>query len=181
MSGIAIFSKPFILLIFGHQWFLTANILRWLAPTAIIECISTTGSVFMAKGRTDTLMKLGIIGAILQVGAFLAGVNFDITVFAIFYLIANVINFFPVMFCIFKIIGESFYSFFKKITPIIISTIIMVISLIVISNSFTSKNGIQSIWILILLSIIGALIYTVSILTLSTQVRVFLKGNIAPK
>lgn len=182
MSGIAIFSKPFILLVFGHQWFLTANILRWLAPTAIIQSVlSTTGSVFMAKGRTDTLMKLGIIGAILQVGAFLAGVNFDITVFAIFYLIANIINFFPVMFCLFKIIGESFYSFFKKITPIIISTIIMAISLIAISNHFTSKNGIQSIWILILLSIIGALIYTVSILILSTQVRVFLKGHIIPK
>ena len=47
----------------------------------------------MAKGRTDILLKLGIIGMILQVGAFIIGVQYTITTFAMCYLLANVINF----------------------------------------------------------------------------------------
>lgn len=42
---------------------LTAEILRWLAPTAIIQAVlSTTGAVFMAKAKTDVLMRLGFLG-----------------------------------------------------------------------------------------------------------------------
>lgn len=63
MCGLAFYSTPFIYLVFGSQWFLTAEILRWLAPTAIIQAVlSTTGAVFMAKAKTDVLMRLGFLG-----------------------------------------------------------------------------------------------------------------------
>ncbi|WPI72082.1 lipopolysaccharide biosynthesis protein [Klebsiella pneumoniae] len=95
MGGVALYSEPFIRLVFGPQWHLSADILRLLAPTAIIQAIlSTTGSVFMAKGKTNVLMKLGIIGAILQVGSFLIGVNYSISTFSFLYLIANILIFF---------------------------------------------------------------------------------------
>lgn len=50
MTGIAIYSESFILLVFGPQWHLTSDILKWLAPTAIIQSVlSTTGAVFLLK------------------------------------------------------------------------------------------------------------------------------------
>ncbi|PCF09031.1 flippase, partial [Klebsiella pneumoniae] len=50
MSGLAFYSEPFIRLIFGDEWYLTGIVLKWLAPTAIIQAVlSTYGSVFMAK------------------------------------------------------------------------------------------------------------------------------------
>ncbi|HAM5519683.1 TPA: oligosaccharide flippase family protein, partial [Escherichia coli] len=80
MSGLAFYSKPFVSIVFGEQWHITGDILKWLAPTAIIQSVlSTSGSVFMAKGRTDVLLKLGIIGAFLQVSSFLIGVHYDIS------------------------------------------------------------------------------------------------------
>ena len=99
MSGLAFYSKPFVSIVFGEQWHITGDILKWLAPTAIIQSVlSTSGSVFMAKGRTDVLLKLGIIGAFLQVSSFLIGVHYDISTFAMCYMIANILNFFPVMY-----------------------------------------------------------------------------------
>ncbi|MFW2313094.1 oligosaccharide flippase family protein [Klebsiella pneumoniae] len=115
MSGIAILSRPFISIVFGPQWLIAAEVLQWLAPTAIIQSVlSTTGSVFMAKGKTNVLMKLGFVGAFLQVGSFIIGVNYSISVLAKFYLLANIINFFPVMLCLFSTVSINFSDFIKK-------------------------------------------------------------------
>lgn len=172
MSGIAIFSKPFILLIFGSQWHITADILKWLAPTAIIQSVlSISGAVFMAKGRTDTLMRLGIIGTILQVGAFLLGVHFSITTFALFYLIANILNFFPVMYCLLKLISGDFLSFFNKIKSIIISTSGMLLILKVIGFFVLNDQRIDSVWYLIVLSLLGVFFYSTFMMIFSSQFR----------
>lgn len=172
MSGLAIYSKPFVFLIFGPQWHITADVLQWLAPTAIIQSIlSTTGSVFMAKGRTETLMRLGIIGTFLQVSAFLIGVHFSITTFAFCYLIANILNFFPVMVCLLKLISVSFYSFFKKIFSIIMSTLIMIAVLKTIDLLVFPIADIKNLFTLVFFSLAGAVVYFFAIFSLSTQFR----------
>ncbi|HHS9923471.1 TPA: MOP flippase family protein [Klebsiella quasipneumoniae subsp. similipneumoniae] len=171
MSGLAFFSKPFVLIIFGNQWELVSHILKWLAPTAIIQAVlSTSGAVFMAKGRTDILMRLGIIGAILQVGSFLIGVHFSINTFALCYLIANVINFLPVMYCLLNLINSSFFLFFKKITPIILSVISMLFFLFLLSRHIPVES-IHSITVLISMSIAGVIVYFFAMLLLSPIFR----------
>ncbi len=177
MCGLAFFSKPFIFLVFGEQWSLTAGILVWLAPTAIIQSVlSMSGSVFMAKGRTDILMKLGILGTILQVGAFLIGVNFNINTFAMCYLISNIINFFPVMLFLLKTIDSNFFLFFRKIYPIIFSVIIMILALQIISLYFPLSK-IDGFFTLLFFSSIGAVIYFFALLIMSSFIRkiIFLK------
>ncbi|HBT3065708.1 TPA: MOP flippase family protein [Klebsiella aerogenes] len=171
MSGLAFFSKPFVLIVFGEQWDLVSGILKWLAPTAIIQAVlSTSGAVFMAKGRTDILMRLGAIGAFLQVGAFLIGVNFSITTFALCYLIANIINFFPVMYCLLKLIDSSFFLFFKKIISIIFSAINMLLFLFFLSR-YIPTDAIHSISVLSVISITGAFVYFITMLLLSPRFR----------
>ncbi|MEX9823104.1 lipopolysaccharide biosynthesis protein [Raoultella planticola] len=172
MSGIAIYSYPFVSLVFGSQWNITAEVLQWLAPTAIIQSVlSTTGAVFMAKGRTDILMRLGIVGTVLQVSAFIIGAQFSITIFSFCYLIANILNFFPVMYCLLNIISGSFLSFFKKISPIVFSSLIMILALKLIDFYIIPSGDVQSILMLTLLSTIGASIYACSLLLFSVEVR----------
>lgn len=130
MCGLAFLSKEFISIIFGGKWTLSADILFWLAPTAIIQSVlSISGTVFMSKGKTHVLMGLGVVGAFLQVTAFLLGVRYDIVTFAKFYFIANVLNFFPVMFFIYLVIRFSISSLMLKIFPIMISSLFMLIGL----------------------------------------------------
>lgn len=126
MLGMAFLSKEFIFVVFGNEWILSAEVLFWLAPTAIIQSVlSVSGTIFMSKGKTNILMILGVIGAFLQVTAFFLGVKFNIITFTQFYFIANVLNFFPVMYCIHSLIKFSIRDLLIKVYPIFLSAFFM--------------------------------------------------------
>lgn len=181
MSGLAFYSSPFISLVFGGQWSMTSDILKWLAPTAIIQSVlSTTGSVFMAKGRTNVLLRLGIIGAILQVSSFIIGINYSITTFAMCYLIANFLNAMPVLYCLMKTINMSSGYFFSKLYPILIATMVMLVVLYFMS-SIVPTDAINSLVELILLSLLGAFSYCFAIFCLSPYIRKYTIGLIKLK
>ncbi|WP_198964968.1 polysaccharide biosynthesis C-terminal domain-containing protein, partial [Klebsiella pneumoniae] len=131
----------------------------------------------MAKGRTDILLKLGIIGMILQVGAFIIGVQYTITTFAMCYLLANVINFFPVMWSLMSLLGESLNVFFKKNYSIVLATLVM-LSYLKLIDYFFFPNAIASLNILVLLSFSGAVVYLLVSLTLSATLRKFVLSKI---
>ena len=174
MSIIAFYSFPLVTTFFGEQWIKTAEILKWLAPTAIIQSVlSTSGSVFMAKGRTDVLMKLGILSAFLQLSAFMLGVNFDINTFAKFYLIANLINFVPAMYFLMKLIGGNMLMLFLKVYPIIIATSGMLFLIVFIENWF-SNDGINRLLPPIWLFVCDFLFYFFCLFTISKSSREFL-------
>lgn len=174
MSGLAIVSDPFVNFIFGPQWHITAEVLKWLAPTAILQSVlSTTGSVFMAKGRTDILLRLGILGTLLQVSGFIIGVQYDIEIFVKIYLLTNILNFLPAMYFVLKVLKSSLLEFFIKIAPIIISVSIMIlvvifikkIDLVIISSDLDK---------LLLLSLVGFFTYFISMAIISKDFRSFL-------
>ncbi|HBX8302004.1 TPA: lipopolysaccharide biosynthesis protein, partial [Klebsiella pneumoniae] len=159
MTGLIVLNEPFIRLVFGPQWDITAKVLIWLAPTGIIQAVlSTSGTVFMAKARTDILMKLGIVGALLQISAFCIGVHFSIITFAMFYFIANVLNFFPVMLCVMHCLNSSLVDLFKKITPLIICAGVLYGVLIFILNNVPYYRYIDDFIKLISISFIGGFV-----------------------
>ncbi len=95
MLGLAIVSHEFVLVFLGEKWFLVSTLLMWLAPVAIMQSmVSTTGSVFMARAKTNILLYISIYNAFLQIGAFIIGGFYDINTLVILYLIANVLMFF---------------------------------------------------------------------------------------
>ncbi|MCA6975819.1 lipopolysaccharide biosynthesis protein [Pectobacterium carotovorum] len=170
MLGLAFLSKEFVSIVFGNKWMLSADILFWLAPTAIIQSVlSVSGTIFMSKGRTNILMVLGVVGAFFQVSAFLLGVKFDIIIFSKFYFIANVLNFFSVMFSVHSLIKFSVRELFFKILPVILSSFIMLMGLffyklyliIHVSNVFYFYSSILA----------GALMYGVSVSFVDGNIR----------
>lgn len=171
MVGLMALSEPFIKLVFGDKWHNTALILAWLAPTGIIQAVlSTSGTVFMSKGKTNVLMKLGIVGAILQVGAFILGSKYDIITFAKFYFIANAINFFPVMLCVMSCINGKLSELFLKISPLLICSAIM---FLFINNLFIKIpffTSIDSITKLCLISLLAGVGYSVAILCVNPRI-----------
>ncbi|NKG30028.1 lipopolysaccharide biosynthesis protein [Erwinia rhapontici] len=181
MTIIGFYSFPLIATFFGEQWLKTAEILKWLAPTAIIQSVlSTTGSVFMAKGRTDILMRLGILGAFLQLTAFILGVQFDINTFAKFYLIANVLNFAPVMYCLMKIIGGDISTLFFKTYPIAISVMSMIFFMLLIDHQLPNRE-IKEISPLILIFFSNLLFYFLCLLAISKGSRKFIYGKVVTR
>ncbi|HEP1062505.1 lipopolysaccharide biosynthesis protein [Klebsiella aerogenes] len=177
MSGVAILSEPLINIVFGSQWSLTASILVWLAPTAILQSvISTTGSVFSSKNRTGLLLLMGVIGSTLMVVAFLIGVHYDAVTFAKLYLIANVINFFPPVCISLWLLNSNLFELVKKIFPIIISTIIMILLLeFLLSLKVIKLTGFLE---LVAYAAFGSCVYFIALFAFSKKIRSFIFGKI---
>ncbi|HBW9887400.1 MOP flippase family protein [Klebsiella pneumoniae] len=183
MSGLAYISNPFVYFIFGDKWTLTASILLWLAPTAIIQAVlSSTGTVFMAKGRTDVLFKLGLLGAFLYVSSFVIGVNFGIVNFARFYFLANVINFFPAMYLLMKLIDGSLWILLKKCYLVFVIDMFMIVSMFVFNNFYPiSYNNEYDFLNFLLTILVGGGVYLIMALVLIKDIRFFIANKIIAK
>ncbi|HBU5065296.1 TPA: oligosaccharide flippase family protein, partial [Klebsiella pneumoniae] len=106
MVGIAVVSDDFVKVVLGEKWNGVAILILYLAPTAILQSfISTTGSVFMAQGRTNTLFQLSLFNAFLQVGAFILGATVSVVFIIKLYFIANLVIFFPNIYFAMRLLG----------------------------------------------------------------------------
>lgn len=114
MVGLFVLREPFVRIAFGPQWDSVVDILAWLAPCGFIQSIvSTTGTVFMARGRTDVLSRIGFVTAIGQVSAFAIGVQWGVIGVVQCYLLANIFNF---VICMTFAMRQLDTSFLKLIT-----------------------------------------------------------------
>jgi O-antigen/teichoic acid export membrane protein len=130
MLGLAAVSVDFTAIFFEKKWSLIGDLLLWLAPTAIIQSVlSTTGTVFIAYAKTYWLFILGCVGALLMAIAFVSGVFFEIKLLVIFYFIANVINFFPVMYLVGKILKFNMWLLFQIFVKYTLPALLMFISI----------------------------------------------------
>lgn len=121
MLLLAAISHDFIKLFFDSKWSQVGDMLVWLAPTAIIQSVlSITGSIFISYAKTKWLFYLGLLGAILMATAFSVGVYFDIMILIKLYLIFNMINFFPVMILVGKILNFRL----REISPFLLKAIV---------------------------------------------------------
>ncbi|HJW11930.1 MAG TPA: lipopolysaccharide biosynthesis protein, partial [Albitalea sp.] len=111
MAGAFVLREPLIHLLAGPGWQTAADILFWLAPTGFVQSIvSTIGTVLMARGRTDILMRIGVVSAVVQVAAFLAGLRFGVVGVAAFHCAANLLIALPFMHIVLRQVGESLRS-----------------------------------------------------------------------
>jgi len=82
-----------VAVVMGQHWSGVPQILMWLAPIGFVQSIlSTSGAVFMATGRPDLMLRYGAVGSILQVVAFVIGVQWGLQGLTAAYLVATVLN-----------------------------------------------------------------------------------------
>lgn len=170
MGGLWVLREPFVDVALGKQWVDVINILAWLAPVGFIQSlISTTGTVFMATGRTDLLMQLGVIGAVLQVIAFFVGVQWGIEGVAVCYLIANILNFYPCFALTLKQLNGNFKDLLCAVLrPALFSVVMM--CLIALLIQLMSRVKLPSSIILIGLAMVGLISYAGLMLFFSKEI-----------
>jgi O-antigen/teichoic acid export membrane protein len=79
-------AEPVIVLTLGEQWRGAAPVFRILGICALTQPLySTTGWLFVSRGRTDRLFRLGLLIAPVVVGSFVLGLPFGITGVALAY------------------------------------------------------------------------------------------------
>ena len=135
MLGLFVVRAPLVRLMFGPEWSEVAEVLAWLAPTGFIQSIvSTTGTVFMARGRTNILLRLGVMSTLLYVTSFLLGARYGIVELAAFYAIANVISAVPCLWMVMRELGASPLRLVEAIAAPLGSALIMALAISLFGN-----------------------------------------------
>ena len=99
--GMMVVSKYFVFTFFSHSWDTTllSNLIIILAPVGLIQSLSaTTGSIYMATGKTNWMFGWGVFSGIITIAGFIIGLNYGVIGVAISYLIVTLILFYPVFY-----------------------------------------------------------------------------------
>ena len=96
MFGLAVVSDTFVLVVFGERWHSLAPLLLILSTVGLLQSIVTTvGTIYMLKGTTSLMFKIGAINAGVVVLSFIIGLPFGVKGVAIAYALANLILLYP--------------------------------------------------------------------------------------
>lgn len=126
MAGLFALREPFVHVTLGEKWHASAVILAWLAPVGFIQSlVSTTGTVLMSRGSTGLMLRLGLVGAALQVAAFFVGSRWGIEGVAAAYLAANILNALPALYFSGRTIGITLGALMRCIAPAVAASIFM--------------------------------------------------------
>jgi PST family polysaccharide transporter len=89
---------PLVVFVFGPKWRATGDILAWFAPMGYLQALlATTGTIYTALGRTDTLRRVGFVNTSILLFAFVIGLHWGVNGVAEAYFIATfVISFYSV-------------------------------------------------------------------------------------
>lgn len=118
MAGIFVLRYPLMEVALGAEWSTVPALLTWLAPVGFIQSLtSTTGTIFMALGRTRLLFWVGVIGAVLQVSAILAGSLWGIQGIVFCYFLANVVNILPSLGVAVRLAGVGVKALLLAVLP----------------------------------------------------------------
>lgn len=167
MAGIFVLRQPFIDVFLGPKWHEAADVLQWLAPVGFIQSIiSTTGTVYMVRGRTDVLLQIGALNAALQIGSFLIGVQWGVLGVAACYLIANLLGALPALRIALQQLDARVHDLFKEIWVAVASALAM--GLVVWSiQEFVLDESVSNLMRLAVGVVIGTVIYGTLVLVLA--------------
>jgi O-antigen/teichoic acid export membrane protein len=129
MAGLFVIRELLILVVLGNKWTLAADILAWLAYVAFARSLTcTTGSVLLAKGRSDVLLYLGIAGALIEVPSFIIGLNWGVTGVAAGLCISTAISSVWDFYFVLKVLGQGVSRFLLSVwTPMALSGVMALI------------------------------------------------------
>jgi PST family polysaccharide transporter len=156
MLGLVGLGDILIISVFGEKWRLTGTILMILAPVGLLQSIdTTTGSIYLAKGRTDIMFRWGFLTGLLTALSFIIGLNWGIIGIAVSYLIINIAWLYPAYYIPFRLINLEVKKYFKKfIKPLMLSSIVFLF--ILITRNFLSINLKVE---LLILTVTGVIVY----------------------
>lgn len=92
MLGLLALREPFVLTVFGPQWTPVIALLALFAPLAALRSVqTTTGSIYMATGRTDLQLRWGVLSNFVSMAATVIGLQWGVVGVAAGYTIASLL------------------------------------------------------------------------------------------
>jgi PST family polysaccharide transporter len=129
--GMLAVAGPLIDVVLSPKWHPAARLLMILAPVGLVQSIVTTvGNIYMAKGRTDSMFRVGLITSPLLVASFVVGLPWGTEGVAISYATC-VYAVTPVALVVpFRLIDLSLWEFMKRLMPTLGYSLVMMLAVI---------------------------------------------------
>ncbi|MBV8865458.1 MAG: MOP flippase family protein [Acidobacteriaceae bacterium] len=172
LAGMGVVADPMIRTILGAKWLGAIRVFQILAPVGLAQSVYTTiGQIYMAKGRTDRLLRWGIVQTLVLVASFLIGIHWGVLGVATAYCLTFLCITMPPGFIIaFRLIGLKLTDFARALTPQLAITGCMTL-LCWLWLRFLPMIGIQASWILLTSAVIlGATFYILALLIIWPRV-----------
>lgn len=174
MLGIFIVARPFVDTFFKNNWNheLLIILIMILSPIGMIQSLaSTTGSIYMASGKTNILFIWGIVTGFVYVSGFLIGIQFGTIGVAVSYLITTLIFLYPVFAIPFKFIELKTFYYFNSLKSIFLASMIM-LAIDFSLSLYLNYLNISSILELVITIPLGAGIYIFSLRALDKDMLI---------
>jgi len=150
MLGLLAVANNFVDVVFGEKWTEMTVLLMILAPIGMMQSIvSTAGSIYMAKGTTDLMFKIGALNAVVMVISFLVGIPFGMEGVAVAYAIANLILLYPILKVSWDQIELGVFKGLAKLAPFFFASSFMAIGVYYLGLLLETMQVIQLIILLI--------------------------------
>ena len=158
MAGLIVLRESFIAVVLGSKWLAMSDVLMWLAAVGFVSSLTcTTGSVLMARGRTNYLFYLGIVGVVLQVPAFIIGLKWGVEGVAAGHLVATVVTSVIAFSVVLRVLGRGTAQFLRALlTPMAFAA---VMALVVVGCRSALPSSTAAVIELVVLGGIGAATY----------------------
>lgn len=147
LLGMVALAKPLVFVALGPKWDLVVPLLMILSLIGLFQTIGTTvGSIYLAKGRTDLMLKWGLMACASYLLSFGIGLRWGVLGVAICYSLCGLILFYPSLAIPFHLIGLRFSEFGRVMIPILIMGLSM-LALIKVGLFGLGRMGFTGPWV----------------------------------
>ena len=160
MFGFAAVAEPFVDLILGAKWLPAVVVLRILAPLGAVQSVfSSFGTLYLAKDRTDWMLRLGIASGTMHTFGFAIGARWDIFGVAAAYCITTLITLAIHMMCLSRLLDGFSRGFVRAIAPYFLCASVMVCIVLICQTSLRFA-AVPQVYIVISSVFVGILAYS---------------------
>jgi len=147
LLGMLALAKPLVVVALGPQWEMVAPLLMILSAIGLFQTVGTTvGSIYLAKGRADLMLKWGLVAGVLVLLSFGIGLRWGVLGVALCYSICSLILFYPSLAIPFHLIGLRLSEFGRVMIPIFVMGLSM-LALIRIGLLGLERMGFTEPWV----------------------------------
>ena len=133
MCGAFVVAPEFVRVVFGPSWGMAAPLIRILAIVGMLQSLGTnTGAIYLAKGRTDMMLRWGVFATGVIAACIAWGVQWGVREVALGYACANLVLIYPMIAIPFSLVGGRFSDVVRSVVPILTISLSMTLTAIVV-------------------------------------------------
>jgi O-antigen/teichoic acid export membrane protein len=92
MIGLTVLAEPAVLLVYGEQWRASISIMQVLALSGMAQSVYNTAAwLFLSRGRTDILLRLGLWASLVRTGGVAVGLSWGVVGVAWAYVFGSLV------------------------------------------------------------------------------------------